>query len=100
MKNAVDHGTCDKITDGGGDSEAQVPVSSLICPVARFFCQRIQVCVRVMVWLSRCCSCGILLAGSVQVLSWPLQPAVALKGFVSSIGSSSVVRNKANPDHH
>lgn len=42
MKNAVDHGTCDKITDGGGDSEAQVPVSSLICPVARFFCQRTQ----------------------------------------------------------
>lgn len=33
MKNAVDHGTFDKIRDGGGDSEAQaqaqVPVSPL-----------------------------------------------------------------------
>lgn len=53
-----------------------------------------------MVWLSGCCSCGILLAGFIQELSWPLQPATALKGFVSSMGSSSVVRNKANPDHY
>lgn len=100
MKNAVDHGTCDKITDGGGDSEAQVLVSSLICPVARFFCQRTQVCVRVMVWLSRCCSLWDPASGVHPGTIMPLQSALALKGFVSSMGRGSVVRNKANSDHH
>lgn len=89
MKNAVDHGTCDRIADGGGDSEAQVPVSSLICPRARFFCPRTQVCVRAMLWLSGCCFCGILLGLSRYHPG--LCSCHGLKGFVSLLSETKQI---------
>lgn len=80
---------------------AQLLVSPLICPVARFSAGGPRVCVRVVVGPTGHCPCGILLAGvHLETVLTFLACHGPERVFISSIGSGLAVRNKANPDRY